>query len=59
VRLRDSATILEALRYRRWITMAGRGTMGRAGGRAGVITPQSHTMTDGVGIMTGAMRLDS
>ncbi|RKT79603.1 fructose transport system ATP-binding protein [Terracoccus luteus] len=29
----------------------------RLGGRAGVITPQSHSMTDGVGIMTGAMTL--
>jgi fructose transport system ATP-binding protein len=26
----------------------------RLGRRAGVITPQSHTMTEGVGIMTGA-----
>ncbi|CAN7595827.1 ATP-binding cassette domain-containing protein [Terrabacter sp. LjRoot27] len=30
----------------------------RLGGCAGVITPQSHSMTDGVGIMTGAMRLE-
>ena len=29
----------------------------RLGGRAGVITPQSHNMTDGVAIMTGAMTL--
>lgn len=29
----------------------------RLGGRAGVITPRSHTMTEGVGIMTGAMTL--
>ena len=29
----------------------------RLGGRAGVITPESHSMTDGVAIMTGAMRL--
>ncbi len=29
----------------------------RLGGCAGVITPQSHTMTDGVAIMTGAMTL--
>ena len=29
----------------------------RLGGRAGVITPQSHNMTDGVAIMTGAMSL--
>jgi len=29
----------------------------RLGGRAGVITPQSHNMTDGVAIMTGAMKL--
>jgi fructose transport system ATP-binding protein len=30
----------------------------RLGGRAGVITPKSHSMTDGVGIMTGAMKLE-
>ncbi len=30
----------------------------RLGGRAGVITPSSHTMTDGVAIMTGAMKLE-
>ena len=30
----------------------------RLGGRAGVITPQSHSMTDGVAIMTGAMKLE-
>lgn len=30
----------------------------RLGGRAGVITPQSHSMTDGVGIMTGAMKIE-
>jgi fructose transport system ATP-binding protein len=29
----------------------------RLGGRAGVITPQSHNMTDGVAIMTGAATL--
>ncbi len=29
----------------------------RLGGCAGVITPQSHSMTDGVALMTGAMRL--
>ncbi len=29
----------------------------RLGGRAGIITPRSHTMTEGVGIMTGAMTL--
>jgi fructose transport system ATP-binding protein len=29
----------------------------RLGGRAGVITPQSHDMTDGVAIMTGAATL--
>jgi fructose transport system ATP-binding protein len=29
----------------------------RLGGCAGTITPQSHTMTDGVAIMTGAMAL--
>ena len=29
----------------------------RLGGCAGVITPQSHSMTDGVAIMTGAMTL--
>ncbi len=29
----------------------------RLGGRAGVITPQSHTMTDGVAIMTGARKV--
>jgi fructose transport system ATP-binding protein len=31
----------------------------RLGGRAGVITPQSHDMGEGVAIMTGAKRLDS
>ena len=30
----------------------------RLGGRAGVITPSSHSMTDGVAIMTGAMKLE-
>jgi fructose transport system ATP-binding protein len=30
----------------------------RLGGRAGVITPQSHDMGEGVAIMTGAKRLD-
>jgi fructose transport system ATP-binding protein len=30
----------------------------RLGGVAGVITPASHTMTDGVAIMTGAMKLE-
>ncbi len=30
----------------------------RLGGRAGVITPSSHSMTDGVAVMTGAMRLE-
>lgn len=30
----------------------------RLGGCAGVITPQSHSMTDGVAIMTGAMTID-
>ena len=30
----------------------------RLGRRAGVITPQSHTMTDGVAIMTGAVTLE-
>ncbi|NUR17798.1 MAG: sugar ABC transporter ATP-binding protein [Dermatophilaceae bacterium] len=30
----------------------------RLGGSAGVITPSSHSMTDGVAVMTGAMRLD-
>ncbi len=30
----------------------------RLAGRAGVITPQSHTMNDGVAIMTGAMTLE-
>lgn len=29
----------------------------RLGGRAGIITPQTHTMTEGVGIMTGAISL--
>ncbi len=29
----------------------------RLGGRAGIITPSSHTMTEGVGIMTGAISL--
>ena len=29
----------------------------RLGGSAGVITPQSHTMTDGVAIMTGASKV--
>ncbi len=29
----------------------------RLGACAGVITPQSHSMTDGVAIMTGAMSL--
>jgi fructose transport system ATP-binding protein len=29
----------------------------RLGGSAGVITPQSHTMTDGVAIMTGARKV--
>ncbi|HEX8497365.1 MAG TPA: ATP-binding cassette domain-containing protein [Actinomycetales bacterium] len=29
----------------------------RLGGRAGIITPRTHTMTEGVGIMTGAMTL--
>jgi fructose transport system ATP-binding protein len=31
----------------------------RLGGRAGVITPQSHDMGEGVAIMTGAKRLES
>ena len=31
----------------------------RLGGCAGVITPQSHTMTDGVAIMTGALSLST
>jgi fructose transport system ATP-binding protein len=31
----------------------------RLGGLAGVITPSSHSMTDGVAIMTGAMKLES
>jgi fructose transport system ATP-binding protein len=31
----------------------------RLGGCAGVITPQSHSMTEGVGIMTGALRLEA
>jgi fructose transport system ATP-binding protein len=30
----------------------------RLGGSAGVITPSSHSMTDGVAVMTGAMRLE-
>jgi fructose transport system ATP-binding protein len=30
----------------------------RLGGLAGVITPSSHSMTDGVAIMTGAMKLE-
>ena len=30
----------------------------RLGGRAGVITPQTHDMGEGVAIMTGAKRLD-
>jgi fructose transport system ATP-binding protein len=30
----------------------------RLGARAGVITPSSHSMTDGVAIMTGAMKLE-
>jgi fructose transport system ATP-binding protein len=30
----------------------------RLAGRAGVITPSSHTMNDGVAIMTGAMTLE-
>lgn len=29
----------------------------RLGGRAGIITPRTHTMTEGVGIMTGAITL--
>jgi fructose transport system ATP-binding protein len=31
----------------------------RLGGCAGVITPQSHSMTDGVAIMTGAASVES
>ena len=30
----------------------------RLAGRAGVITPQSHTMQEGVAIMTGAVTID-
>jgi len=30
----------------------------RLGGRAGVITPESHTMNDAVAIMTGARTLE-
>ena len=31
----------------------------RLGGCAGVITPRSHSMTDGVAIMTGAATVES
>ena len=38
--------------------VANRIHIARLGGCAGVITPESHSMTDGVAIMTGAMTVD-
>ncbi len=39
-------------------SVADRIHIARLGGSAGVITPQSHSMTDGVAIMTGAMTIE-